>query len=95
MSSEAIVEIFSRTEELEALRKRLASRKSTLLYGQSGVGKTLLLMQAMPEFMRILYCPASSSPQSVFRLSEGRFYAACVGQFKRRRFTLIGDLIGE
>ena len=36
------MEIFSRTEEMEALRRRLASRKSTLVYGPSGVGKTLL-----------------------------------------------------
>jgi hypothetical protein len=61
------VEIFSRTEELEALRKRLASRKSTLFYGPSGVGKSLLLAQVMPEFSHVLYCSVTSSPQSVFR----------------------------
>lgn len=61
------MEIFGRTEELDALRKRLASRRSTLVYGPSGVGKTLLLQQVMPEFDQILYCPASSSPQAVFR----------------------------
>jgi hypothetical protein len=61
------VKIFSRTEELEALRKRLASRKSTLVHGPSGVGKTLLMQQVMPEFDQVLYCPASSSPQAVFR----------------------------
>ena len=29
------------------------------------------------------------------RLTEGRFYVACVGQFKRGKSTLIGALIGE
>lgn len=29
------------------------------------------------------------------RLSEGRFFVACVGQFKRGKSTLIGALIGE
>ncbi len=61
------MQIFGRTEELESLRKRLASRKSTLVHGPSGVGKTLLLRQVIPEFASVLYCPASSSPQSVFR----------------------------
>jgi hypothetical protein len=65
--SEAMVQILSRADELESLRKRLASRKSTLVYGPSGVGKTLLLRQVMPEFGHVLYCPAASSPQAVFR----------------------------
>ena len=29
------------------------------------------------------------------RLAEGRFFVACVGQFKRGKSTLIGALIGE
>jgi ribosome biogenesis GTPase A len=29
------------------------------------------------------------------RLAEGRFYVACVGQFKRGKSTLIGALIGD
>jgi hypothetical protein len=29
------------------------------------------------------------------RLSEGRFYVACIGQFKRGKSTLIGALIGD
>ena len=29
------------------------------------------------------------------RLIEGRFFVACVGQFKRGKSTLIGALIGE
>jgi ATP/maltotriose-dependent transcriptional regulator MalT len=61
------VEIFSRAEELDLLQKRFASRKSTLVHGPSGVGKTLLLKQVMPGFPDVLYCPVSSSPQAVFR----------------------------
>jgi len=61
------VKVFGRTEEMEALRKRLATRKSTFFYGPSGVGKTLLLQQVLPEFSNILYCSRSSSSQAVFR----------------------------
>jgi hypothetical protein len=61
------VKVFDRAEELDALRKRLAIRKSTFVYGPAGAGKTLLLQQAMPEFDNILYCPNSSSPQAVVR----------------------------
>jgi len=59
--------IFGRKDELELLRKRLESRRSTLLYGPSGVGKTQLLQQLLPEFSKVLYCSVSSSPQSIFR----------------------------
>jgi hypothetical protein len=61
------VQIFNRTDELELLRRRLASGKSTFVHGPSGVGKTLLLQQVISEFGQVLYCPASSSPQAVFR----------------------------
>jgi DNA polymerase III delta prime subunit len=63
----SLMRIFGREEELESLRKRMASRKSTLMHGPSGVGKTLLLREVMPEFSNVLYCPASSSPQAVVR----------------------------
>jgi hypothetical protein len=62
-----MVQIFGRTDELELLRKRLASRKSMLVHGPSGVGKTLLLQQAVSDFVDVLNCPASSSPQAVCR----------------------------
>lgn len=67
IDSEAVLQIFCRADELELLRKRLASRKSTLVYGPSGVGKTLLLQQVVPDFVHVLYCSASSSPQAVCR----------------------------
>ena len=63
--------IFSRAEELESLRKRFAGRRSTLVHGPCGVGKTLLLRHVIPEFGDVLYCPASPSPQAVFRCLAG------------------------
>jgi hypothetical protein len=67
VNSEAVLQIFGRADELELLRKRLAARKSTLVFGPSGVGKTLLLQQVVPGRGHILYCPVSSSPQAVCR----------------------------
>jgi hypothetical protein len=37
----------------------------------------------------------SEAGELAARLAEGRFYVACVGQFKRGKSTLIGALIGE
>ena len=59
--------VFHREEEIDALRKRFAVRKSVLLHGPSGVGKTLLLEHVMPDFPHVLYCAQSSSSQAVFR----------------------------
>lgn len=38
---------------------------------------------------------ASEAAELAARLTEGRFFVACVGQFKRGKSTLIGALIGE
>jgi predicted GTPase len=38
---------------------------------------------------------ASEAGELAARLMEGRFFVACVGQFKRGKSTLIGALIGE
>jgi predicted AAA+ superfamily ATPase len=59
--------VFHREEEFDALRRRVAARKSALLHGPSGVGKTLLLDHLMPDFPHLLNCPQSSSSQAVFR----------------------------
>jgi hypothetical protein len=59
--------VFHREEEIDALRKRVAARKSALLHGPSGVGKTLLLEHLMPDFPHLLYCAQASSSQAVFR----------------------------
>lgn len=61
------VEVFDRTAEIGLLRARLAARKSVLVHGPSGVGKTLLLKHVLPEFPQVLYCPIAFSSQAVFR----------------------------
>jgi hypothetical protein len=61
------LELFDRVEEIGLLRARLTARKSVLVHGPSGVGKTLLLTHIMPEFTHVLYCPSATSSQAVFR----------------------------
>ena len=58
---------FDREAEIEGLRRRLGKRRSFLMHGSAGVGKTLLLNQVRPEFPHVLYSPESASPQTVFR----------------------------
>ncbi len=60
--------VFHREQEIDALRKRFAARKSVLLHGPSGVGKTLLLEHVLPDFPHLLYCAQSGSAQAVFRI---------------------------
>lgn len=60
-------DIFSRFEELEQLRQRLAKRRSFLLYGPAGVGKTLLLSSVATEFRDILYSYQNTTPQALYR----------------------------
>lgn len=62
-----MTEIFDRTEEVGLLRARLTARKSALMHGPSGVGKSLVLLHVLPDFQQILYCPSTQSSQVVFR----------------------------
>jgi AAA+ ATPase superfamily predicted ATPase len=59
--------IFDREEELRALKQRLLKRKSFLLHGPSGVGKTLLIGSLLAQTRSILYCETWASSQVVFR----------------------------
>ncbi len=59
--------IFGRDEELEQVRKRFAARRSFLLHGPAGVGKTLLLRLVLPEFAGVLYSPQNPSPLTLYR----------------------------
>jgi hypothetical protein len=59
--------LFDRDEELKQLRKRFAARRSFLLHGPAGVGKTLLLLRVCPEFADVLYSPQNPSPQALYR----------------------------
>ena len=65
--SEARTTIFDRTEELEGLRQRVTQRHSFLLYGPTGVGKTLLLSAVLPDYPDVLYSRNNPTPQALFR----------------------------
>jgi hypothetical protein len=60
-------QIFGRAEELEQLRQRVAKRRSFLLHGPAGVGKTLLLSSLVPDFPDILYSSQNPTPQALHR----------------------------
>jgi hypothetical protein len=59
--------IFGRDEEVEQLRTRFAARRSFLLHGPAGVGKTLLLRLVFQEFADVLYSPQNPTPLSLYR----------------------------
>jgi hypothetical protein len=60
-------EVFSRITELEELRERFSCRRSFLLHGPAGVGKTLLLARVLSEFPNILYSPRNPTPQVLYQ----------------------------
>jgi hypothetical protein len=59
--------IFDREDELHDLRRHLIKRRSFLVHGPSGVGKTLLLRSLLSEWPSVLYCEKSATTQSAFR----------------------------
>ncbi len=66
--------IYGRDAELEQLRQLVSRRRSFLLHGPAGVGKTLLLKHLASEVPEMVYCDESSSSQTVFRkLAVGLF----------------------
>jgi hypothetical protein len=77
--------LFDRELEREALRQRLRQRRSLLIHGPAGVGKTLLLKAVLPDFPDALYCFDSSTVLTVLRNLAGallqrrsaRLAAAC------------------
>jgi len=58
--------VFDREEEQAAIRRRLERRRSFLLHGPAGAGKTLLLARVLPEVPGVLYCRESKSAREVF-----------------------------
>ena len=65
--SDAAATIFDRVEEVKLLRDRVAQRRSFLLHGCAGVGKTLLLGTVLPEFQDVLYSGSNATPQALHR----------------------------
>ncbi len=59
--------ILGREEEVEQLRKRLATRRSFLFHGPAGVGKTLLLSLLSLEFHDLLYSAENPTASAVHR----------------------------
>jgi AAA+ ATPase superfamily predicted ATPase len=59
--------IFCREEESQSLKERLLKRKSFLLYGEAGAGKTLLMRSVLEAMRPVLYCESATSLQIVFR----------------------------
>ncbi len=67
--------IYGRDAELEQLRQLVFRRRSFLLHGPAGVGKTLLLKHLAGEVPEMLYCDESSSSQLVFRRLAAELFA--------------------
>lgn len=59
--------IFDRHEERQRMKHLLAKRHPFLIFGPSGVGKSLLLRDALTEFRCVLYCEDSATINVVFR----------------------------
>ena len=59
--------IFDRAEEQQCIRQRLWKGKPFLVYGPSGVGKTLLLRNVLDQFPSVLYCENSATIHTIFR----------------------------
>lgn len=64
----SLTAIYGRDAELEQLRRLVSRRRSFLLHGPEGVGKTLLLKHLAGEEAGILYCGDSPSCQTIFRV---------------------------
>jgi hypothetical protein len=72
-----VSDLFGREKETEVLRQRLAKRKSFLLHGPAGVGKTALLARLLPTFPDVLYCAEAASKTSLFRGLATALLATC------------------
>lgn len=59
--------IFDRAEERERLAQHLAKQSPFLIYGPTGVGKTLLLRSMLPDYRTVLLCEDSTTINVAFR----------------------------
>lgn len=71
----------------------MAEERSAILPGGDATGRLLelgeLAMELGSEYV------SGEASELAARIAGGRFYVACIGQFKRGKSTLIGALIGE
>ncbi|MFZ0287424.1 MAG: AAA family ATPase [Terriglobales bacterium] len=67
--------IYGRDAEIEQLSQMVSRRRSFLLYGPAGVGKSLLLKHLAGATPGMLYCDDSSSSQMVFRQLASELFA--------------------
>jgi hypothetical protein len=81
--------IYGRELELNDLRKRLLQRRSFLLHGPGGVGKTLLLRKLAAEIPGCIYCGESTTTLGVFRELASQLFA-CHNQRVRKACGRIG-----
>jgi hypothetical protein len=59
--------IFDRAEERQRIDQFLVKKRPFILFGPSGVGKSLLLHSVLPPFHSILHCEDSNTINTVFR----------------------------
>jgi GTPase SAR1 family protein len=59
--------IFDRQEERQRIDQFLVKKRSCLIYGPSGVGKTLLLRSVLTGFPSVLYCEDTATTNVMFR----------------------------
>jgi len=59
--------IFDREEERQRIDQFLIKRRPFLIYGPSGVGKTLLLRSVLTDVQSVLYCEDSATTNVMFR----------------------------
>jgi hypothetical protein len=59
--------IFDREEECQRIRQFIARRRPFLVFGPSGVGKTVLLRKGLLQFPSVLYCGDSATTNVMFR----------------------------
>jgi hypothetical protein len=71
--------LLERSVELSHLRQRIAKRKSLLLFGDQGVGKTRLLQQIATSNMDVLCIPKGHAPRE--------FLLALIAALERNRRT--------
>jgi len=60
-------DIFGHVKELDELRARLEARRSFVLHGPAGSGKTFLLQKVISPYPWVLYCADTASSQAMFQ----------------------------